>query len=386
MSVFSAVRTLAGPVRRVPRVPDGPLRIAMSIETVQLGGAETVVLQLSQELRARGHVVLPIGPAGRDGWMKTAFLDDGFPWHEYQLRRALDWGCAEDFARLFRELRVDVSHAHEFTASVYGAAGAQLAGVRHINTMHGFKQMTEKLQRRIALRWAFRRSAATVAVSKDTCTFLESELGLPPTSVTLVRNGVPERPGNRERIRRELGLLDNELLVLAVGSLMARKGHRYLLEAIAAVDARGNVPPWRVLIAGEGAERPALEAYIREHGLSGRAALLGNRLDVPDLQAAADVFAMPSLWEGLPLAVLEAMFAANPIVATTASGIPEAVIDGREGFLVEAGSTEALATALHRLLTDADLRHSMGDRARGRATEEFGIRVMADAYERLYRG
>jgi glycosyltransferase involved in cell wall biosynthesis len=387
MGLFDAARILLGPSRPPARRPprEGPLRIAMAIETVGLGGAEVVMLQLSQELRRRGHEVFPIGPEGREGWLRTSFLEDGFAWHEYRLRRPIDWQCAERYGRLLRELRSDVAHAHEFVAAVYGTAATRLAGVGHVISMHGNQQMTQKLQRRMALRWAFAHSEATVAVSHDTRRHLEGALGLPPGRVQVVHNGIPDRPGTRAKVRAELGMHDEELLVIATGSLMKRKGHLVLLEAMRLVDARGGTPAWRIAIAGEGVERVPLEAFIAAHGLAPRVSLLGNRNDIPDIQAAADVFVMPSLWEGLPLAILEAMFAANPIIATSASGIPEAITHGEHGSLVPAGDPVVLANELHRLLCDPAARRALGSRARAHAERQFSIGAMTDAYERLYR-
>jgi glycosyltransferase involved in cell wall biosynthesis len=358
----------------------------MAIETVLLGGAETVVLQLSEELRNRGHTVIPIGPAGHDGWLNNQFLARGFPWETYRLDRPLDFAAAERLAAQLRTLRVDVLHGHEFVMGVYGAAAGRLAGIRHIMTMHGNQQMMQKLQRRVALRWAVRRTSATVAVSAATRDDLAARLKLAAGVVRVVRNGIPERPGDAAKVRRELGLAEDELLVLAVGSLMRRKGHRILLEAMTLIRQREPSLRWQVAIAGEGVERPDLERYIAEHGLTGCARLLGNRGDVPDLQAAADVFAMPSLWEGLPLAILEAMFARTPLIATTASGIPEAVTDGEHGLLIPPADPEALAEALLRLLRDPVLRERLGAQARARAEREFSMHAMADAYEELYRG
>jgi len=186
-------------------------------------------------------------------------------------------------------------------------------------------------------------------------------------------------------VRAELGVGASDLLVLAIGSLMKRKGHRVLLEAMRRVETEEGTPAWKVAIAGEGAERADLEGFIAEHGLAGRAILLGNRDDVPDLQAAADIFAMPSLWEGLPLAVLEAMFAANPVIATTASGIPEAITHDENGLLIPPGDPDALAAAIRRLLRDRALRERLGARARERAQRDFSVGAMADGYERLYR-
>lgn len=386
MSMITAARVLAG-ARVLPlrRPPDGPLRIVMSTETIGLGGAEVVMLELAEELQRRGHTVFPVAPKGRDGWLRRRFIELAYPWNSYELRRATDWSCVEGLASLYRELRADVAHGHEFTASVYGVAASRLVGIPHVSTMHGNQQMTQRLRARVALRWAFRHGDHSVAVSGDTQRHLEQTLGLPASSLRVVLNGIPDRRGDRDGTRGRLGIRHDDLLVLAVGSLMKRKGHLLLLQAMTMIDARGGSPRWRIAIAGEGGERDPLEQFISEHGLAERVTLLGNRDDVPDLLAAADVFVMPSLWEGLPLAVLEAMFARKPIIATTASGIPEALTHGEHGLLVPANDVRALADALGRLLASPDERATLGERARAQAEARFSIKAMTDAYERLYR-
>jgi glycosyltransferase involved in cell wall biosynthesis len=124
--------------------------------------------------------------------------------------------------------------------------------------------------------------------------------------------------------------------------------------------------------------------YITEHGLSGRVHIVLNRNDVADLLSLSDIFVMPSRWEGLPMAVLEAMVAGKAIVASAIAGIPEAIIDGREGLLVPPGEPAALADALEILLTQPHRRRELADAAAERARREFTVGVMADRYEALY--
>jgi glycosyltransferase involved in cell wall biosynthesis len=240
----------------------------------------------------------------------------------------------------------------------------------------------------VALRWAFRNSRAAVAVSEATKRQLDADLGLRPGVLTVVHNGIPERAGDPAPIRRELGLRPGELLIAAVGNLDPRKAHINLLRALQRLAQEGLPACWRVAIAGGrgGPERDRLEAFAREHGFADRLHILLERSDIPDLLAAADVFCMPSLWEGLPLAVLEAMFAGKPIVASDVSGIPEAITSGTHGLLTPPGDVEALAAALQSVLTSAELRARLGAAARARAQAEFAIGVMADRYERLYAG
>lgn len=364
----------------------GRLRIAMMLESSGHGGAEVVVFQLAEELRRRGHEVIPVGPAARPGWLAERFQESGFEWEGFVLNRTLDAGLVGRMADLFRRRQIDVVHSHEFTMAVYGAAGARLARVPHVITMHGNQKMTGALRRRIAVRWAFRSSSAAVAVSNDTKRTLDHDLGLPEDAVTVVPNGVPVRPGNAAGVRTELQLRDDEVLLVAVGNLLTRKGHIVLLRALAQLEDEGIDVPWRLAIAGGrgGEEQQALEQFIGDRQWHNRAHILLHRNDIPDLQAAADIFVMPSLWEGLPLAVLEAMHAGNPVIASATSGIPEAVTSGVEGILVPPGEAAPLAQALRRVLEDPAERRRLGANALARAQREFTIGAMTDQYERLY--
>jgi glycosyltransferase involved in cell wall biosynthesis len=357
------------------------------LETGNPGGAEFVLLQLSEELRRRGHVVYPFGPDDRSPWLSDRFRALGFEPQFVRQARTLDPACVWRLAEDFRRLRIDVVHSHEFTMAIYGAAAARLSGRRHIITFHGNQTMTRALRRRIAIRWAMRQSAATTAVSGDTQRQLVQDLGVSSDAIRVIRNGIPLRPGDRSKIRREFGLRDEEILVLAVGNLEKRKGHVILLEALRRVTAEMPEAPWRLIIAGGrgGVEQEPIERFIQDHGYGQRVHLLLRREDVPDLQAAADLFVMPSLWEGLPLALLEAMLAGNPIIASATSGIPEAIETEREGLLTPPGDAGALAGALSRLLRDPAERQRFGEAARARGQREFTVGVMTDAYEPLFR-
>ncbi|MEJ2538497.1 MAG: glycosyltransferase family 4 protein [Gemmatimonadota bacterium] len=351
------------------------------------GGAEVVMFQLSEELRRKGHEVVHVGPEAGVGWLGDRFRQAGFPSETFRLRRAVDFRCLNELTETLRKARVDVVHSHEFTMCVYGAAAARRLGIPHVTTMHGNQTMMDALRRRVALRWAFRRARMVVGCSDATRDVVEEGLGLSPGTVHSIRNGVPERPGRREPVRRELGLSEDELLVAAVGNVVPRKGHLVLLQALALLEDDGLDVPWRVVVAGAKRDATAdIEALVAERGWGERVHLLGARDDVPDLLAAADVFSMPSLWEGLPLAVLEAMFAGLPIVASRTSGIPEAIDSDRVGLLATPGDVPELAEHLGAVLRDPELRDRLGSAARERAHQEFTVSVMADRYLASYRG
>jgi glycosyltransferase involved in cell wall biosynthesis len=362
------------------------LRIAMMLESDGPGGAEMVVFRLSEELRERGHTVVPVGPANGCGWLADLFRGRGMSTEVFQLRRPIDPHCVRGLMQLFRKHRINAVHSHEFTMAVYGAASARLLGLPQVITMHGNYETCKARRRRVALRWAMRQSDHTVMVSRATQSVFAADLGLAESRTTVVPNGVPVRSGNAERVRKEFGVQPGECVLLAVGTLERRKGHQILLEALARLEARGLTNPWKLIIAGGrgGDQHEALQDYVRDEGLEQRVHIVTNRDDIPDLLALADIFVMPSLWEGLPMALLEAMIAGKAIVASAASGIPEAIANGREGVLVPPGDAGALADALLSLLTDPDRRVALSNAAATRAHREFTVQVMADRYEMLY--
>jgi glycosyltransferase involved in cell wall biosynthesis len=363
------------------------LRIAMMLESDGPGGAEMMVFQLSQELRERGHTVIPVGPDNGCGWLGDLFREAGMTPEVFRLRRPIDPNCVRGMVQLFRKHRIDAVHSHEFTMAVYGAASARLLGLPQVITMHGNYNICKARRRRIALRWAMRQSAHTVMVSRATQAVFASDLSLAESRTTVVPNGVPIRSGNAERVRAEFGVKPGECVLLAVGTLERRKGHQVLLEALGRLEGQDLAKPWKLIIAaGRGGDQHAtLRDIVRDRGWEQQVHIVPNRKDIADLLSLSDIFVMPSLWEGLPMALLEAMIAGKPIIASAASGIPEAIVDGREGLLVPPGEVGPLADALKGLLADPLRRLALGTAAAARARSDFTVHVMADRYEMLYR-
>lgn len=363
------------------------LRIAMMIESDGPGGAEMMVLRLSQELRDRGHTVIPIGTSTGYGWLSGHFREALLAPEIFKLRGAIDPKGVRRLARLLQKYEIDVVHSHEFTMAVYGTASSMLLGLPHVITMHGGLKACKALRRRIALRWAMRNSRHTVMVSRATQQQFAGELGVSQKRFTVVPNGVPVRVGNAVNVRKEFGITPTDCVLLAVGTLEVHKGHRVLLEALARATHAGLSAPWKLIIAGGrgGDQHESLLHLARACGLSDRVFIVVNRDDVPDLLAATDVFVIPSLWEGLPMALLEAMVAGKAIIASATAGIPEAIVDGREGILVPPGDVPALSEALQLMLTDPTGRKNFGEAAQLRARREFTAGVMTERYEELYR-
>jgi glycosyltransferase involved in cell wall biosynthesis len=214
-----------------------------------------------------------------------------------------------------------------------------------------------------------------IAVSRDVERRLVETFGWPPRKIVVIHNGTRLEPRPMPREARE-----GEPIVLTVARLVEQKGLGVLLDAAAHV-------PARFVVVGDGPERAGLVEHATAAGIADRVSFLGHRTDVRDLLDAADVFVLPSLYEGTPLAVLEAMAAGKAIVATAIAGTDELVADGESALLVPPRDAGALAGAIRRLLDDPALRARLGETARRQAEAEFGAgavaRRVAALYERL---
>jgi glycosyltransferase involved in cell wall biosynthesis len=247
----------------------------------------------------------------------------------------------------------------------------------------GLKNQLHRLAYRLARRWA----SGYVAVSAEVKQAMLRTLGLSENDVTVICNGVDvdryARGVDREQVRCGLGLSAQDSLAITVATLKAQKGHRYLIEAAAKVVRQH--PDTHFLLVGDGELRAELEAHTRALGLADRIHFLGSRRDVSELLAASDVFILPSLWEGLSMALLEAMAAAKPIVATAVSGTEQTMVHGQTGLLVPPGDAPALAQAIHALLSDPERARSLGQAARRGAETHFSTQQQAAEYVALYR-
>lgn len=231
------------------------------------------------------------------------------------------------------------------------------------------------------------RVSGVIAVSERVREALVRELGPMRGRITTVTNSVDvgrfQAGGDRAALIRELAVEEDSELLLVVGRLTEQKGHVHLLEAMRRVV--GERPRARLLVVGEGELRADLEASARDAGLADRVHFLGEREDVPLLLASVDLFVLPSLWEGLSVALLEAMAAALPIVATAVSGTDQAMVPEETGLVVPPGDARALARAVVELLGDPARARALGRRARERVETEFGARAQAEEYLALYR-
>ncbi|HEY3280069.1 MAG TPA: glycosyltransferase family 4 protein [Gemmatimonadales bacterium] len=359
------------------------LRIAHLIETNGPGGAERTVVHLACELQAAGCHNLVIVPAGGEGWLPNQLAGTGVAVESFRLERPLSPAFARRLTSLLRHHRIALAHSHEFTMALYGAWAAWRAGVPLVTTMHGGRYYARHLRRRLALRAAFALTGRVVAVSNDLAAHLSRDLWIAASRITTVGNGARPAPAPVSHAREDLGLGPQDRLVVTVGNLYPVKGHRHAVEALALLQRPGQRV--HLAIAGRGDLAETLRAQAADLGVADRLHLLGLRGDIANVLAGADVFILPSLSEGLPVALLEAMFAGCAIVASDVGDVGTALEGGRAGILVPAGDAPALARAVGGLLDSPARAREFGVQARRRAMQEYDVTRMATRYAAIYR-
>ena len=360
-----------------------PVRFAHLIESDGPGGAERMLVSVAAHLQATGSDNLVIAPARGEGWLARELTGTGVQVELFHLDRPFSPKFARWLGEVFRRHRIALAHSHEFTMTVYGAWAARRVGIPHLITMHGSRYYAGYLRRRIAMRLAVQVSSAVVAVSRTLSQHLARDLWIRPSRIVTIPNGV-RRPliDAPSTLRAELELQSGDQLVIAVGNLYPVKGHAVLLDALALLAAR--FPRLHVAIAGRGELEHPLRSRAEELQVSDRFHLLGLRADIANVLAGADVFVLPSLSEGVPLALLEAMLTARPVVASAVGDVPIVLDGGRAGLLVPPSDAAALAARLEELLSDPARARALSAVAQARATAAYTFDVMMDAYRALY--
>ena len=282
-----------------------------------------------------------------------------------------------------RRGRIDVLHTHMFGSNVWGTVLGRMTGVPVV-VAHEHSWSFE----RNMLRYAFDRDVIArgadvlLAVShEDRARMIELE-GIPGSKIRVIPNRIMPLPPSRLDLRATLGLSEGTPVLGTLTVLRPEKALDILVEAAARLTPR--FPDLVVLIAGAGPEEARLRSLIRRRGLDSTVRLLGFRRDVADVLAAVDVAIFSSDREGSPLAVMESMAAAKPIVATRVGGIPALVDDGEQALLTSPRDSRALAEAVTRLLSDRELRDRLGRNARHRQRRDFDLRSTVRAVEDLY--
>ncbi|WP_408872721.1 glycosyltransferase family 4 protein [Gluconobacter roseus] len=338
------------------------------------------LLPLMRELREAGH---DVQGACAEGVHLEPVRAEGFTVHGVPMARSLSpvaqYRAFMALIRLIRQEKPDLVHGHMPISGILARFAARLCGVRIVAyTCHGFLFNQPGSWRRrllsLVLEWmAGRITDLYMTVSREEAQDARRlHLNRNPIAIGNGRDPQHYHPDaeTRARLRREFGVPEDRPVVIVVSRLVRHKGHPELLRAME------DVPEAELWVVGErlpsdhGADLTAAFERTRER-LGPRLRMLGYREDVPDLLKAADVFALPSHFEGLPMSVIEAMLTGLPVVATDVRGPREQVVNGKTGFLVSPGLSAPLARALRVLVQDTALRKAMGRAGRQIALEAY---------------
>lgn len=360
--------------------------ILHTIETSGPGGAETVLLQVASQLnrdRFRSLALLP-----RKGWLSENLEAAGVPVRFVESRGWYDFRVPRAIRGLIRTQGIDLIHSHLPGHNFYSSLAGAMTNRPTVATYHGPVELarTTPLKNQIRLATVRHLADVVVVVCDYVGKLLESR-HFPPEKIVRIYNGIGVSrfaAACDGRLRGELRLPEDTLLVGTVANVRESKGYEFLVRAARRVVDRapnahfvavGDIDP----VLG----RPIF-ALVEELGLRERFHFLGFRKDVPEILSAMDIFVLASVSEGFPLVALEAMAAGKSVVMTRAGGQQELIEDGRNGLLVPAGDAAALAGAITDLLTNPERAAAMAQQAGMRVRTDFTTEKMVAGYEALY--
>jgi L-malate glycosyltransferase len=360
----------------------GPIKVLHVVYALQPGGMEYGVVKLVNGLdpsQVRSGIV-STKPAG----VLKHMLAPHVSLFELQRRDGNDPRLIWELYTLFRREQPDVVHTHAWGTLVEGLVAAKLARVPVlIHGEHGTLQL--RSHQRFVQRRAWAAVDRLLSVSSRLAERMAREADFPLARIHTIRNGVDlPRFGaiSRAAAREQLRLPANAQLAVTVGRLVPVKDHLTLIEAVALLRRQGADAA--VAIAGDGPLKAMLLERAGALGIADATHLLGHRPDVEVVLAAADIFALTSVSEGLSNTILEAMASGLPVVATRVGGADELVEDGVSGILATAGSSAEIADAMARLFEDSQRRVAMGLAARARVEAEFSLPGMVQRYGSTY--
>lgn len=363
------------------------IKVLECIRQGQIGGGESHLLSLVENLdRDRFE---PVVLSFTDGPMVERLQKLGVKTYVIYTEKPFDVTKWRKVRALLQEEKIDLVHAHGTRASSNTLWAARSLGVPLIYTIHGwsFHNDQSPLVRRLRIlgeQWITTRSKVNIAVSASN---RQSGLDhIPALKAVVINNGIDQQKFSPSRtlsdVRRELNIPADAVLVLFIARFTAHKQPLTLIRAFR--KALASLPRMHLLMVGDGDQKEEGLQLVKELGMVESVHFQAFRQDVPDVLAAADIFVLPSLWEGLPIGLLEAMAMGKAVIATSVDGTREVVKDEENGLLVEPGDVPALAAALVRLGENPGLRNALKQKALDTIRQEFNAADMTREIENVY--
>ena len=360
------------------------IRVLEVLATLKRAGAEQVAVSLASRLdKDRFETGVVSLYDAFPGGLESALAEAGVRVRHLGKRRGLDPRMYSRLYTVLREFRPGVLHTHSYVMRYTFPAGLLARVPAMVHTVHNLAGNEVGPFGRMVHRVAYRRGVKPVAVAAEVALSFRSTYGFDPAAT--IPNGIDVdrmyRPEARKPWRAAHGFAGSDVLIVSVARLDPQKNTLGLIEAFArgcAADSRCHL-----LLAGGGSLQEQAKELAARMSISGQVHLLGVRADVPELLSASDLFALASHWEGNPIAVIEAMAAGLPVVATAVGGVPDLVEHDTVGVLTPAGDIEAFAGALRSLVMDAERRQRLAEAAR-QCSRRFSVEGMVSAYTALF--
>lgn len=354
-------------------------------------GSERVILTLTAKInRSQFNPVLVClkNPDGKSDELFSHARDHGIDVQAVDVSGRFDPCALRKIRNLIRSKHIDIIHTHDFKSDLYGLLASLGLGVKRVATAHGSTR--DSLLKRLYLffdeRMTYRFFDRIIAVSQDLATQLKRK-HVPEDKIAIIQNGLDTRlmeESVRDMTQCEPPLnVDEKCLVFAViGRLFPDKGHRFFLEAFARL--KTEFPNITGLIVGDGPARDQIAAQLHSLQLDDSVIMCGVRHDMKDIYSRVDFLVIPSLTEGLPYVLLEAMASGIPVLATAVGDIPFLIQDGITGYLVAPGDIDTLAERMRDLLMQTENARAMGLKGQALVIEQFSAQRMVRLTEELY--
>ena len=363
------------------------MNILHVIESLEFGGAEQVVIQLANRFAADDNNNVSICTTKRIGELIMTVNPEVSLFH-LNGKEGNDFSIIWKLKTLICRNNIEILHIHNWGVYVEAIIAAKFSGIcKIIHTVHGpYRSYNNYIveHAKIFIRHRIEKILSIfvykfVAVSDAIKDYMICDIGINSKKIVVVRNGV-------RALKRQINHTNNESTILklvSVGRIAKIKNHRFMLDGLKLVSSSNiNI---KLTIVGDGPELNNIRDYTHELELDPSVDFLGFRSDIETILEDKDVFIMTSEYEGISIALLEAMRVGLPAIATRVGGIPETVIDGKTGILVKPKDTAALASAIEMMFNNKQIRRSMGQKAYEHFMAEFNEDIVIEKYKYIYR-